>query len=198
MEKVDNALVLAIAICIVRNKPSEQSLASYILDLREKFPLQPKEVPTRAEQDQWRIRALALEKENESLKLRLQKHEIGVQHQKDYFKNIESNQLRTELLAAKTSKQTDNPSSSQASAPKKKRKVESKATVADPTSLRRLLDELGSGILLHASTPSRTNIDSSGNVRAWTPLATGFVRYSKLLSYIEEHQYERYLGNGRI
>lgn len=179
MEKVDNALVLAIAICIVRNKPSEQSLASYILDLREKFPLQPEKVPTRAEQDQWRIRALALEKENESLKLRLQKHEI-------------------ELLAAKTSKQTDNPSSSQASAPKKKRKVESKATVADPTSLRRLLDELGSGILLHASTPSRTNIDSSGNVRAWTPLATGFVRYSKLLSYIEEHQYERYLGNGRI
>ncbi|GJJ13851.1 hypothetical protein Clacol_008108 [Clathrus columnatus] len=83
MENDGNEPILAIAICVLRNKPRDQSLASYIIDLKEKFPIsQTTNTSTSTAagyteaQTQWRKRALELEEENETLKFRLQKYEI--------------------------------------------------------------------------------------------------------------------------
>jgi hypothetical protein len=64
---------------------------AYLIDLKALFPLPPtgqkslnrtvthngRRVPDSDEEDPWRQRALELEKENELLKLRAQKHELG-------------------------------------------------------------------------------------------------------------------------
>ncbi|KAF8508479.1 hypothetical protein JB92DRAFT_2952842 [Gautieria morchelliformis] len=136
---------LGIALAVLSHKPPDQSLPAYLIDLKALFPLAPtdqqslnhgvshngRRVPD--EEDPWRQRALELEKENELLKLRAQKHEL-------------------ETLALKTAPTPLDDSSADVQSsqpPKKKRKLAPK-TLSDRLDLRTLVSDLRSGPSLPA------------------------------------------------
>ncbi|KZT42764.1 hypothetical protein SISSUDRAFT_1125335 [Sistotremastrum suecicum HHB10207 ss-3] len=66
-----DTLRVAVALVALSHKPPEQSYASYVLDLRERFP-----VIGSQHEDPWRERTLKLEEDLASLKAKLQKQEI--------------------------------------------------------------------------------------------------------------------------
>ncbi|KAF8584940.1 hypothetical protein K439DRAFT_1633062, partial [Ramaria rubella] len=78
---------VATALAILSHKPSDQSLPSFLIDLKARFPLRTPNLKTASqsqdvnqsfdEDNAWRRRALALEKENEALKLLTKKQELG-------------------------------------------------------------------------------------------------------------------------
>lgn len=70
---------LAIAITVLKHKPKDQSISSYLLDLRSHFSTSDDSQAT-YDEDAWRTHALSLERELESLKQKREENEAELIH----------------------------------------------------------------------------------------------------------------------
>ncbi|CCL98333.1 uncharacterized protein FIBRA_00327 [Fibroporia radiculosa] len=98
-------LRITIAITALRFKPKDQSLQAYVLDLRAKFPAAAAEA-----QNEWRARALALEKDLQALQLKYESEHI-------------------ELLSLRDARPPSQPSGESATANSGKKRQKKKANV---------------------------------------------------------------------
>ncbi|KAF8640836.1 hypothetical protein AX17_000485 [Amanita inopinata Kibby_2008] len=116
MEVISQAdrIRLAIAVCALRFKPKTQSIASYVLDLQDKFPSSPFAVTG---DNLWRCRALELERENLHLQAKLDAEKIKCL---TLVANCDS--LASGINVTTLNKSLDNPSSSSSASVTEKNK----------------------------------------------------------------------------